>query len=182
MAKAILERKDVTNLMTYDQAPKASMRRKMSSMRSVVALYSATFGYFFNAIYYSRAQMIQNAHLRTLLEEEEAKAHRHKSATGEFDEAISKSDALASLDFHKREMSALLKELGSDLSKGLTTDQAKEKLAIYGPNKLKEPEVHPWYVRLLAEFFTLMACVLWIGAILSYVGYALDREDPSNVF
>ena len=126
--------------------------------------------------------MIQNAHLRTLLEEEEVKARRHKGETGEFDQALSKSDALATLDYHKREIDGLLKDMGSGITTGLTNAQVKEKLEIYGPNKLKEPETHPWYVRLILEMVTLMACILWAGAVLSFIGYVLDKEDPSNVY
>jgi len=129
-----------------------------------------------------RAQMMHNAHLRTLIEEEKAKANRVKSGAAEFDDALAKNDALASLSHHKKNINDLARELDTNLKTGLSTEAAREKLKIYGLNKLREPEQHHWILRFILELFTMMACILWVGSILSFIGYGLDSSDPSNVF
>ncbi len=128
--------------------------------------------------------MVQHAHLRTLIEEDEVKAlaHKKKDEAGEFEKALAKSDALATLDYHKREVTQLFKDLGTDAKTGLTTAQAAEKAKIFGPNKLKERDTFPWYVKLLLEMVGLYSCILWAGSALSFLGYALDSSDPSNVY
>jgi len=126
--------------------------------------------------------MIQNAHLRTIIEEEQAKAKRDKGNTSEFDIALAKSSAVNTLNYHKKPINDLYKELGTDPVTGITNSQASEKLKIFGPNKLKEAKQHSWFVRLLLEMVGLFACILWVGAILSFISYGLDQSDPSSVF
>lgn len=181
MSQPILEIQEGRNLIQKEKGSRNNSRYGTSSIRSVVALYSATFGYFF-FLKINRAQMHHNAHLRTIIEEEELKGNKAKKSGGEFDEALSKNDVLSSLSFHKAEICDLFKELETSQQNGLTTKAAQEKLKICGPNKLKEPEEYHWSVRFLLEMFSMMACILWIGSILSFIGYGLDSSDPSNVF
>jgi len=126
--------------------------------------------------------MVQAAHLRSILEEEEAKAARGRGKPGEIEGALSKSNAIQGLDYHKRDIESLMKELETSKEAGLTNQQVEEKRKNFGSNKLKEKAVHPWYVRLGSEFVTAMQIILWVGAILSFIGYSLDKTDPSNVF
>lgn len=42
----------------------------------------------------------------------------------------------------------------------------------------------PWFVKLLLEFTGLFNYVLWIGAVLCFVSYAMqsDKRDKSNFY
>ena len=127
--------------------------------------------------------MMQNAHLRSIIEETEARnmAKKKKGNTEDFANAIEQSDAITTLTFHQTPLATLLADLGTSESAGLTDAKAKENLKIYGLNKLKEKHTNPWYVKLLLEMVGLYCLILWAGSILSFIGYGLTPSDPSNV-
>ena len=57
----------------------------------------------------------------------------------------------------------VLRDLGTDAG-GLTTQQAQERLAKYGPNKLKEAEKPTLFQRFLAQLKDPMLIILMIAA------------------
>ncbi len=60
----------------------------------------------------------------------------------------------------------VLKDLGVG-AEGLTTQQAQERLAQYGPNKLKEAEKATWLQRFMAQLKDPMLIILMIAALVS---------------
>jgi Cation transporter/ATPase, N-terminus. len=50
-----------------------------------------------------------------------------------------------------------------------------------GDNVLTEKKKTPWYIQLLHEMVGFFSLLLWAGALLSFIAYALDSSDPSNV-
>jgi sodium/potassium-transporting ATPase subunit alpha len=60
-------------------------------------------------------------------------------------------------------------ELQSDLTNGLTMDEAAARLARYGPNLLRRAYRIPWYLKLVRNLFSFFAMLLWIAALLCFV-------------
>jgi sodium/potassium-transporting ATPase subunit alpha len=59
-------------------------------------------------------------------------------------------------------------ELQTDLNNGLTSQEARSRLAHYGPNVLKRSRGTPWYLKLLRNLFSFFAILLWIAALLCF--------------
>lgn len=68
------------------------------------------------------------------------------------------------------------------LGNGLTKDQATLKLESIGPNALTEKKAIPWYLAFLEEMTGFFSLLLWFGAILCFIGFAIDSSDPSNLY
>ena len=66
-------------------------------------------------------------------------------------------------------------------SNGLTDAEVKKRQELYGKNKLPEKKKTHWTILLLKEWTNLFANLLWVAAILSFLGYGLDTSDSSNV-
>jgi sodium/potassium-transporting ATPase subunit alpha len=60
-------------------------------------------------------------------------------------------------------------ELQTDLAAGLSSGEARRRLAHYGPNILKHMARLPWYVKLIKNLFSFFAVLLWIAASLCFV-------------
>jgi magnesium-transporting ATPase (P-type) len=60
-------------------------------------------------------------------------------------------------------------ELQTDLAQGLTLTEAKRRLEHFGPNLLKRARKAPWYLKLLKNFFSFFAILLWIAAFLCFL-------------
>lgn len=60
-------------------------------------------------------------------------------------------------------------ELQTDLEKGLTSAEARRRLSQYGPNLLRRAYRIPWYFKLLRNFFSFFAVLLWIAALLCFL-------------
>lgn len=60
-------------------------------------------------------------------------------------------------------------ELQADLVKGLSSAEARARLAYYGPNALKRPRRTPWHLKLMKNLFSFFAVLLWIAAFLCFV-------------
>lgn len=73
----------------------------------------------------------------------------------------------AVLDAHLRETDDLLRQLGSDAHKGLSTAQAQQRLATVGANALVETgQRHPLRI-LLAQFGDFIILVLLVAAVIA---------------
>lgn len=69
---------------------------------------------------------------------------------------------------------------------GLDPDLAKQILKRDGPNSITPPETTPEWVRFVKNMFGWFNMLLWIGAILCYTCYAIERMtleyvNPDNV-
>ena len=67
----------------------------------------------------------------------------------------------------------VLQELGVTAN-GLTTAEAQERLAKYGPNKLKEAEKATWFQRFMAQLKDPMLIILMIAAVVSAATTVID--------
>ncbi|MBI4522319.1 MAG: HAD-IC family P-type ATPase [Deltaproteobacteria bacterium] len=60
-------------------------------------------------------------------------------------------------------------ELQTDLEQGLTLGEARRRLLQHGPNLIKRVGKIPWYLKLLKNFVSFFAVLLWIAAFLCFV-------------
>jgi sodium/potassium-transporting ATPase subunit alpha len=60
-------------------------------------------------------------------------------------------------------------ELETDLGNGLSTTEARERLARYGRNVLKRGRREPWYLKLMRNLFSFFAILLWVAALLCFI-------------
>ena len=60
-------------------------------------------------------------------------------------------------------------ELQTDLTNGLTSEEAAARLRHYGHNLLKQARRSPWYLKLIQNLFSFFAVLLWIAAFLCFV-------------
>ena len=80
----------------------------------------------------------------------------------------------------------VLNDLGVG-AEGLSTAQAQERLAKYGPNKLKEAEKATWFQRFMAQLKDPMLIILMIAAVVSAATTVLDYlqmplpRDPGHL-
>ena len=78
---------------------------------------------------------------------------------------------------HKEDLDTeLLPRLGADANVGLSSAAVKARLAEHGPNALTPPRRTPAWVRFLKELTGFFSLLLWAGATLCFVGYAIDRS------
>jgi len=59
-------------------------------------------------------------------------------------------------------------ELGTDLDSGLSDIQATERLTLHGPNLLNKPLRPHWYIKVIRNFFSFFAILLWTAGLLCY--------------
>jgi sodium/potassium-transporting ATPase subunit alpha len=60
-------------------------------------------------------------------------------------------------------------ELQTNLERGLTTAEAEQRLSHYGPNLLRKIRRTPGYIKLLRNFFSFFAVLLWMAALLCFL-------------
>lgn len=69
------------------------------------------------------------------------------------------------------------------LSQGLTNAKAAEYLARDGPNALTPPPTTPEWVKFCRQLFGGFSILLWIGAILCFLAYAIQaatEDEPAG--
>ena len=69
----------------------------------------------------------------------------------------------------KKSFEQVASELQTNIEVGLSTNEANERLAKYGPNALREKKKTPLIVRFLAQFKDFLVIILLIAAIISVV-------------
>lgn len=70
-----------------------------------------------------------------------------------------------------------------DLPQGLTNAKAAEYLARDGPNALTPPPTTPEWVKFCRQLFGGFSILLWIGAILCFLAYAIQaatEDEPAG--
>ena len=83
------------------------------------------------------------------------------------DNAGDNQDSLVLL--HKMPAREALHSMGSSL-RGLSDEQAKERLRKHGHNTIRQVKGKPLHLKLLANFTHLMALLLWAGGAMAFVG------------
>jgi Ca2+-transporting ATPase len=67
--------------------------------------------------------------------------------------------------------------LGSDTERGLSTDEARARLALYGPNELRAEKPVPGWRKFLAQFQDVLIILLLIAAGISLVVWLYQRDE-----
>jgi sodium/potassium-transporting ATPase subunit alpha len=60
-------------------------------------------------------------------------------------------------------------ELQTDLTSGLTEEEAKKRFLQFGPNQIKKHKTTPLYYKLFKNFFSFFAILLWVAALLCFI-------------
>ncbi|KAK0402876.1 hypothetical protein QR680_016590 [Steinernema hermaphroditum] len=84
------------------------------------------------------------------------------------------------MDEHKVPMDELVQRLNSSLESGLTSTKAAEVLVRDGPNAFTPPKTTPAWIKFLKTLFGGFALLLWIGALLCFVTYAVESFTSEN--
>nr|AEH68838.1 putative Na+/K+-ATPase alpha subunit [Bathypolypus arcticus] len=85
------------------------------------------------------------------------------------------------MDEHKVAIEELYQRLGTDPTRGLSPERAKEVLFRDGPNCLTPPKTTPEWVKFCKTLFGGFSMLLWIGAILCFIAYGIQAgtyDDP----
>jgi Ca2+-transporting ATPase len=77
---------------------------------------------------------------------------------------------------HREDAAAVVAALSSDAVRGLTRDEARQRLEQYGPNQLKSAPETPWWRRLLEQFQNFLVIILLVATVISVVEWLL--QDP----
>ncbi|KAI2799086.1 Sodium/potassium-transporting ATPase subunit alpha-3 [Blomia tropicalis] len=91
------------------------------------------------------------------------------------------------MDEHRITIQELCDRLQTNSEDGLDPDLAKQILKRDGPNSITPPETTPEWVRFVKNMFGWFNMLLWIGAILCYTCYAIERMtleyvNPDNLY
>jgi sodium/potassium-transporting ATPase subunit alpha len=84
------------------------------------------------------------------------------------------------LDEHKVSFDELFARRKTSAEKGLTTAQAKEYLEKEGYNELTPPKTTPEWIKFCKQLFGGFSTLLWIGAILCFIAYAIEASNNAN--
>ena len=83
-------------------------------------------------------------------------------------EALKKLD-LKEFQYHKKEVREVVTELQTDLVKGLTSQEAKNRLEKYGHNQLEKEEEESLWEKIKESFEDLLVRILLLAAIISFI-------------
>jgi magnesium-transporting ATPase (P-type) len=72
-------------------------------------------------------------------------------------------------DFHKKTVEEVVKELSTNLSKGLTEAEAEKRLKEYGPNQLEKEEEESLWDKIKESFEDLLVRILLLAAVISFI-------------
>lgn len=112
------------------------------------------------------------------------RALRFKKATNASSNKKSTLDDLkqeCQVDEHKLSIEQLCSNLQTDPELGLTPEQARDILLRDGPNALTPPKKTSEWVKFSKNLFGGFAMLLWIGAILCFVAYAIQSTSFDEV-
>merc|ERR1719445_261428 len=87
------------------------------------------------------------------------------------------------VDVHKVSVDELCKRFGTNITNGLTDDQAKAGIAENGLNELTPPPTTPEWIKFCKCLFSGFAMLLWFGAILCFIAYGIQAsayEEPPD--
>ncbi|XP_070767399.1 sodium/potassium-transporting ATPase subunit alpha-3b [Enoplosus armatus] len=84
---------------------------------------------------------------------------------------------------HKMSVEEVCRKFQTDIVQGLTNAKAAEFLIRDGPNALTPPPTTPEWVKFCRQLFGGFSILLWIGAILCFLAYAIQaatEDDPAG--
>uniref|UniRef100_A0A1A8KG67 Sodium/potassium-transporting ATPase subunit alpha n=1 Tax=Nothobranchius kuhntae TaxID=321403 RepID=A0A1A8KG67_NOTKU len=84
---------------------------------------------------------------------------------------------------HKMSVEEVCRKLQTDIVQGLTNAKAAEYLLRDGPNSLTPPPTTPEWVKFCRQLFGGFSILLWTGAILCFLAYAIQaatEDDPAG--
>ncbi|XP_076847245.1 sodium/potassium-transporting ATPase subunit alpha-3b [Brachyhypopomus gauderio] len=84
---------------------------------------------------------------------------------------------------HKMSVEEVCRKFQTDIVQGLTNAKAAEVLARDGPNALTPPPTTPEWVKFCRQLFGGFSILLWIGAILCFLAYAIQaatEDEPAG--
>ena len=85
------------------------------------------------------------------------------------------------MDEHRIRIEDLFERYQVDVSKGLTNNQVQEKRRLHGENCLTPPKSVPEWIKFCQQLFGGFSLLLWFGAVLCFVAYAIDySQDPKD--
>ena len=93
-------------------------------------------------------------------------------------EALKKKDFSQSM-WHKQDASDCLKQLGSSVEKGLSSQQVEKATATYGKNELEKEEETSLWERIVEQFEDLLVRILLLAAVISFI-IAITGKYPSR--
>ena len=71
--------------------------------------------------------------------------------------------------YHTYDQAKTLQELNVDINKGLTTQEAEERLQKYGPNELDKEQPESIWAKIKEQFEDLLVRLLLLAAVISFV-------------
>jgi sodium/potassium-transporting ATPase subunit alpha len=84
------------------------------------------------------------------------------------------------LDEHKITLEELYARRKTNPDRGLSSNQAKEYLEKEGYNELTPPKTTPEWIKFCKQLFGGFSTLLWIGAILCFIAYAIEASNNAN--
>ncbi len=91
------------------------------------------------------------------------------------------SNPQVKIAWHSIEVAQALKELNTDLHRGLTEDEVKTRLDQYGYNELKKEEKISPFTLFINQFKNILIIILLVAIVLSVVTYFIDPEKGEIV-
>nr|CAH0111942.1 unnamed protein product [Daphnia galeata] len=85
------------------------------------------------------------------------------------------------IDDHKIPIAELYRRHNVNPDTGLTSQQAKANLERDGPNCLTPPKTTPEWIKFCKQLFGGFSMLLWVGAILCYVAYAIEYSQNPDI-
>jgi len=76
---------------------------------------------------------------------------------------------LKEFQYHKKTVEEVVKELSTNLSKGLTEAEAEKRLKEYGPNQLEKEEEESLWEKIKESFEDLLVRILLLAAVISFI-------------
>jgi Ca2+-transporting ATPase len=83
-------------------------------------------------------------------------------------------ETLHAADAHAREAAELLRAVGSDAAHGLSSAEARQRLARFGQNTLPSAPAAPWWRKLAAQFASPLVLLLIVAAAVSVAVWAIE--------
>ncbi len=79
----------------------------------------------------------------------------------------------------RRDAGDVVDELGGDVRRGLSSDEAAARLAQFGPNQLEAGAVVPAWRKFLGQFANPLIYLLIGAVVVSLVAWAIERSEPA---
>ncbi|RWS04851.1 sodium/potassium-transporting ATPase subunit alpha-like protein, partial [Dinothrombium tinctorium] len=111
----------------------------------------------------------------------ESKAYYKEDTASKKKRELDKLKKEVEMDEHKISLAHLCVRFDTNINSGLTNERAQQLLKRDGKNQLTPPPTTPEWLRFCQNMFGWFNLLLWIGAILCFIAYGLQRyADPDT--